>query len=98
MPDPAAVSRGSAPAVQLRVKAFLPLDAGGPLTRQALQQSQVESRCSSPEPALVNGGLIGLTDDRHLQPAENVTPLCIGATIRRFGPDFVDVVNPVSPP
>jgi osmoprotectant transport system substrate-binding protein len=81
----------------LRVKSFLPLDVGGPLTRQAVEQSQVDvALMFSSEPALVNAGLIALTDDKSLQPAENVTPLVNRATVRRFGPGFVDVVNRVS--
>jgi osmoprotectant transport system substrate-binding protein len=81
----------------LRVRAFLPLDAGGPLTRQAIEQDQVDvGLMFSTEPALVNAGLVALIDDRQLQPSENVTPLVNRATVRRFGPDLVDVVNRVS--
>jgi osmoprotectant transport system substrate-binding protein len=50
----------------------------------------------STEPALVNAGLIALADDRALQPAENITPLVHRATVKRWGPGFVDVVNRVS--
>jgi osmoprotectant transport system substrate-binding protein len=79
------------------VKSFLPLDAGGPLTRQALEQSQVDvALMFSTEPALVNAGLIALTDDRSLQPAENVTPIVHGSVVRRFGPRAVRAVNEVS--
>jgi osmoprotectant transport system substrate-binding protein len=81
----------------LRVKAFLPLDTGGPLTRQALEQAQVDvALMFSTEPALVNTGLIALADDRALQPAENVTPIVHRSVLRRFGPDAVDAVNRVS--
>jgi osmoprotectant transport system substrate-binding protein len=81
----------------LKVKSFLPLDVGGPLTRQALEQSQVGvALMFSTEPALVNAGLIALEDDRSLQPAENVTPLVNRETVQRFGTRFVEVVNRVS--
>lgn len=81
----------------LRVKSFLPLDVGGPLTRQALEQSHVDvALMFSTEPALVNAGLIALADDRALQPAENITPLVHRAAVKRWGPGFVDVVNRVS--
>jgi osmoprotectant transport system substrate-binding protein len=81
----------------LSVKAFLPLDVGGPLTRQALEQSQVDvALMFSTEPGLVNAGLVALTDDRALQPAESVTPLVHREAIRRFGNGFVDTVNRVS--
>jgi osmoprotectant transport system substrate-binding protein len=81
----------------LRVKSFLPLDVGGPLTRQALEQSQVDvALMFSTEPALFNAGLIALADDRALQPAENITPLVHRDAVKRWGPGFVDVVNRVS--
>ncbi len=81
----------------LRVESFLPLDAGGPLTRQALERSQVDvALMFSTEPALVNAGLIALADDRQLQPAENVTPIVNRAVVRRYGARFVAVVNRVS--
>jgi osmoprotectant transport system substrate-binding protein len=81
----------------LRVKTFLPLDAGGPLTRQALEQSQVDvALMFSTEPALVNAGLVALADDRALQPAESVTPIVHESVVRRFGDRAVDAVNRVS--
>lgn len=81
----------------LHVRSFLPLDVGGPLTRQALEQSQVDvALMFSTEPALVNAGLIALADDRALQPAENITPLVHRDAVKRWGPAFVDVVNRVS--
>ncbi len=81
----------------LRVKSFLPLDTGGPLTRQAVEQGQVDvALMFSTEPALVNAGLIALTDDRSLQPSENITPIVHGSVVRRFGDDFVRAVNRVS--
>jgi osmoprotectant transport system substrate-binding protein len=81
----------------LRVKSFLPLDVGGPLTRQALERSQIDvGLMFSTEPALVNMGLVALEDDRSLQPAESITPLMHRATVRRFGPELVALVNRVS--
>lgn len=81
----------------LRVKSFLPLDVGGPITRQALEQSQVDvALMFSTEPALVNAGLVALLDDRALQPAENITPIVHRDAVKRWGPGFVDVVNRVS--
>jgi osmoprotectant transport system substrate-binding protein len=81
----------------LRVKSFLPLDTGGPLTRQAVEQGQVDvALMFSTEPALVNAGLVSLTDDRSLQPAENITPIVHRSVVRRFGDRFARVVNRVS--
>jgi osmoprotectant transport system substrate-binding protein len=81
----------------LHVKTFLPLDTGGPLTRQALEQGQVDvALMFSTEPALVNAGLIALTDDRALQPAENVTPIVHRSVVDRFGRKAIRAVNRVS--
>jgi osmoprotectant transport system substrate-binding protein len=81
----------------LRFKGFLPLDAGGPLTREALLRSQVDvALMFTTEPLIVNGGLIALTDDRRLQPAENVTPIVHRAVVKRWGPDLVSVLNRTS--
>jgi len=41
-------------------------------------------------------GLVLLSDDRHLQPAENVTPLINQEVIDHFGPGVADVLNAVS--
>jgi osmoprotectant transport system substrate-binding protein len=52
------------------------LDAGGPITVQALELGQVDvALLFSTDPALDDGTLVALEDDRHLQPAENITPL-----------------------
>jgi osmoprotectant transport system substrate-binding protein len=81
----------------LKFKGFLSLDAGGPLTRTALQRSQVDvGLMFTTEPLIVNGGLIALQDDRRLQPAENVTPIVHRTVVKRWGADFVDLVNDVS--
>jgi glycine betaine/choline ABC-type transport system substrate-binding protein len=39
---------------------------------------------------------VELTDDRRLQPAENVTPLIRNEVIERWGSELVDVVDSVS--
>lgn len=89
--------RGLRTTYGLRVESFLPLDTGGPITRQALEQSQVDvALMFSTEPALVNAGLVALDDDRSLQPAENVTPIVHRAVVRRWGAELVDVLNGVS--
>ena len=52
------------------------LDAGGPLTHQALDGGGIDvALLFTTDPGLDRGGLVELTDDRDLQPAENVTPL-----------------------
>ena len=75
MPDAAAVpASGCASVYGVTFAEFVALDAGGPVTHQALATAASTSPCCSrTDPAL--GDYVELTDDRHLQPAENVTPL-----------------------
>ena len=81
----------------LRFRKFVPLDAGGPLTLQAIEGRHVDvALLFSTDPALVAQHLVVLADDRGLQPAENVTPLLRGDVVARFGARLVDVLNAVS--
>jgi osmoprotectant transport system substrate-binding protein len=41
-------------------------------------------------------GLVILEDDRHLQPAENVTPVVLTETLRRVGASLTAAMNAVS--
>ena len=73
------------------------LDAGGPLTRQALTTGIVDvALLFSTDPAIVGDELVELVDDRALQPAENVTPIVRRAAVDRFGPRLVDTLDAVS--
>jgi osmoprotectant transport system substrate-binding protein len=81
----------------LHFKAFIPLDAGGPLTLQALEAGSISvALLFSTDPDIPARHLIVLTDERHLQPAENVTPLLRGDVIARYGPRPLAVLNRVS--
>jgi osmoprotectant transport system substrate-binding protein len=81
----------------LRFKAFIPLDAGGPLTLQALTEGTVDiALLFSTDPSIPARHLVVLADDRGLQPAENVTPLVTRDVIARYGASLVDVLNSVS--
>ena len=71
----------------LRFKAFIPLDAGGPLTLQALEGGNVAvALLFSTDPSISARHLVVLADDRGLQPAENVTPLVRRDAVDRYGP------------
>jgi len=60
----------------LRFRAFAALDAGGPLTRQALEAGDIGAALLfTTDPAIRAGHLVELTDNRDLQPAENVIPV-----------------------
>ena len=55
---------------------FVPLDAGGPLTVDALKRDEVQiGLLFSTDPRIDANGFVPLLDDRHLQNAENITPV-----------------------
>jgi len=55
---------------------FQPLDVGGPQTIAALKDDDVQiGLMFSTDPRISENGLIPLVDDRHLQDAENITPV-----------------------
>ena len=79
---------------------FVPLDAGGPLTLQALQALQAGdigvALLFSTDPAITADHLVVLADDRGLQPAENVVPLVRRDAVARYGPRLLAVLDTVS--
>jgi osmoprotectant transport system substrate-binding protein len=69
----------------LRFREFVPLDAGGPLTRQALLAGDIDvALLFATDPAIKARHLVVLADNRHLQPAENVIPVLRRATAARY--------------
>jgi osmoprotectant transport system substrate-binding protein len=73
------------------------LDAGGPLTHQALDGGIVDvALLFSTDPAIGSGDLVELVDDRALQPAENVTPIVRRAAMDRYGTRLVATLDAVS--
>jgi osmoprotectant transport system substrate-binding protein len=55
---------------------FKPLDAGGPQTVDALKSNDVQvGLMFSTDPSIGANGFVPLLDDRHLQDAENLTPV-----------------------
>lgn len=76
---------------------FVPLDAGGPLTVAALHTGQIDVGLLFTTDGTIDAkGFVLLRDDRHLQPAENVTPIVRPEALATFGPRLADVVNAVS--
>ena len=70
----------------LQFESFLPLDAGGPLTRRRSSERPGRRRADvHHRPAIATDDLVELDDDRALQPAENVTPLVHRSAVDRFG-------------
>lgn len=59
----------------VKVGQFVPLDAGGPLTVQALKQGKIQvGLVFSSSGSIMSNDLVVLTDDKQLQTAENITP------------------------
>ena len=81
----------------LHFKAFVPLDAGGPLTLQALRAGYITvALLFTTDPNISARHLVVLTDDRALQPAENITPVVSREAVTRFGPRLLTLLNAVS--
>jgi osmoprotectant transport system substrate-binding protein len=81
----------------LRFRGFIPLDTGGPLTLQALRSGGIDvALMFTTDPAIVAEGLVVLTDDRELQPSENVTPLLRREVLSTHGFGVVRTVDAVS--
>jgi osmoprotectant transport system substrate-binding protein len=81
----------------LEFESFLPLDAGGPLTHQALTRGHVDvAILFTTDPEIDTPALVVLDDDRRLQPAENVVPLVRAEVVERWGDDLVELVDGVS--
>ncbi len=81
----------------LRFKSFIALDAGGPLTLQALEAGDIDvALLFSTDPSISARHLVVLADDRRLQPAENITPLVSSDVVARYGAGLMAVLNTVS--
>jgi osmoprotectant transport system substrate-binding protein len=81
----------------IHFRAFIPLDAGGPLTVQALTEGDIDAALLfSTNPGIRARHLVALADDRGLQPAENITPLVRRDAVARYGAALVAVLSNVS--
>jgi osmoprotectant transport system substrate-binding protein len=75
----------------------LSLDAGGPLTLQALEAAQADvALLFTTDPAVDGEAIVALADDRSLQPAENVTPVVRRDLVAEHGDPLVRVLDEVS--
>lgn len=60
----------------LTFREFKPLDAGGPITVEAVRNGQVDvGLLFTSDPAIAANGFVLLADDRHLQLADNLVPV-----------------------
>jgi osmoprotectant transport system substrate-binding protein len=76
---------------------FWGLDTGGPVTLQALRDGDIDvALLFSTDPNIERYDLTVLSDDRGLQPAENITPVIRSQALSRFGPGVRRTVDAVS--
>jgi osmoprotectant transport system substrate-binding protein len=81
----------------LTFASFLPLDAGGPVTAEAVQRGTVDvGVLFTSDGSLADHDLVLLADDRHLQPAENLVPVVRREALSRSGPALARVLDGVS--
>jgi osmoprotectant transport system substrate-binding protein len=79
----------------LRFAKVLALDAGGPLTHQALRDGGVDvALMFTTDPNLDD--YVELVDDKGIQPAENVTPLIRRDVVDHLGQDVTALLDAVS--
>jgi osmoprotectant transport system substrate-binding protein len=96
-PERAYCLRGLQRVYGVRFKEFVPLDAGGPLTLQALRAGDIAvALLFATNPSISAQHLVVLADDRSLQPAENITPVVRRDLVARYGPRLLSVLNTVS--
>ena len=78
----------------LRFKSFRPLDAGGPLTKAALEHGDIDvGLIFSSDGAIAARGFVVLDDDKHLQNADNVVPVLRSSVAT---PEVTSALNRVS--
>ena len=78
----------------IHFKAFKALDVGGPLTKAALDKGDIDvGLITSSDSAYATGKYVQLEDDKHLQNADNVTPVVRTKTVTS---DADSVLNAVS--
>jgi osmoprotectant transport system substrate-binding protein len=73
---------------------FTPLDAGGPLTVDALRRDAVQiGLLFSTDPSIEQNGFVPLADDKRLQDAENITPVIRSETLNDEVRRVLDAVS-----
>lgn len=81
----------------LRFERFIPLDVGGPLTIAALQGGEVDVAVLFTSDSARSGeDVVFLTDDRGLQPAENITPVLRQDVSAAHGPGLARRIDQVT--
>ena len=74
---------------------FVPLDAGGPLTVQALTGGQIDvGLLFTSDPAIATNGFVLLEDDKQLQLADNIVPV-VRQDVLDANPAVADLLNTI---
>ncbi len=80
----------------LKFKQFIPI-ASRAVTADALADGEIDvGLMNTTDAYLAANNLVLLTDDRKLQPADNVVPVVRTEIVRRYGQRFIDALNAVS--
>jgi len=75
---------------------FVPLDAGGPLTVQALTGGNIDvGLLFTSDPAIATSGFVLLEDDKQLQLADNIIPV-VRQDVLDANPAVADLLNTVT--
>jgi osmoprotectant transport system substrate-binding protein len=75
---------------------FRPLDAGGPITVEALRSGQVDvGLLFTSDPSIVSNGFVLLEDDRQLQLADNLIPV-VRTEVLEVSPGIGDLLGTVT--
>jgi osmoprotectant transport system substrate-binding protein len=81
----------------IEFETIVSLDAGGPLTEQALRDGGIDvALMFSSDSAMAGDDFVELVDDRGLQPAENITPIVREELRQRWGDLVVTTIDAVS--
>lgn len=80
----------------LRFAEFRPLDAGGPITVEALKSGQVDvGLLFTSDPAISANGFVLLEDDKQLQLADNLIPV-VRSAVLLASPEIGELLNSVA--
>jgi osmoprotectant transport system substrate-binding protein len=78
----------------LKFKDFKPLDAGGPLTKAALDRGDIQiGLLFSSDGSIAAKGYVVLNDDKHLQNADNVVPVGRTAAIKTDAASLLNQID-----
>jgi osmoprotectant transport system substrate-binding protein len=81
----------------IQFRDFRPLDAGGPLTSNALASGQIDvALLFTTDPQIATSGWVLLADDRGLQLADNIAPVVRSTLLATAPQDFASTLNAVS--